>query len=1103
MIYITKPDGISVTGTTTFSTSNNDLFLRGSVGEIGILKVIYEGETFSSEDSDVLINLDKTFVFPNPNVFPEGIEIADGVNTFKLELYVADQNPSYASANVILSSEVLSLPEPPVGISVRRESNSVNIVFPHVDSEVVYYTIYASTISGGGAEGYNQINLEPLSPAKYGNRSEVVEKVGEVVNDIPTEKVDPLIAEVSVIQKDNTVEVSTTTVGEIEVPESVARMRVSSEIHQIYLRTEVSFRHFRNGTEDTFPPTILSGTFASLPSSSSLYYLVTATKVIDGVEVESAYSTEVSGKPVQIQASNTSIPVVTRDDLTRSMITSMYLAQPDVAVQAGSVIRDIIIDPIVSEMERARFLLDFAYRSSSFLGLLQIDDPLNEGRSLPVADSQYKTALQSALFLQDEEQVQDLIDASFEKLASNFGVVRQESTQARGEVEFSTSTPPTFSFNIPSGTEVTSGSQVFNTTANVSIPLETASQYYNPVTKKYSVKAPIVALDGGLAGNITTGQINTGAPLGLSVTNLAPTFGGQNRETNLGLTTRALGALNSIDGGTRGGYERLSRSVAGVSDSFVVDSSSIYMKRDNNLGGAVDIWVKGESLSQVTDVFAPSFQSSFGSRFVPVGELGSYRFRSLEATEDKPIYEMINRSFYNSDGSVRVQYGLRKSNGEYFDLTGYSVEDYRTIALDNTLVQPSYTITEVILGDWRSDSSSEMFLSRQPVRSVSSVVWEDGVDVENYVVNTNNDPLLLGGSSKDSVSVTLSNEDRNKIVSISEESHTIVGFYEERLDKLGADPLSLVVKSPTGKVYNSPYASDPDYDILDDGAGQVSIKRTSTSLIPDGGALFISYDYLENVVITYTTNLVVQTAQTLLDEQRNLGADVVVKEIRSVPLSVTATVILDEGYDASDVNSLLRFRLSSLIRSETIGGSIRPSEVIREINSTEGVSHVSLPLTRMSFEEGSFILRERVAVALGGYREVTSLSNASVKVWVIDTRLLNTPQNLGGMGARIFKRNKSTSVETSLTLLDDVQRVVSSNWTTNTASIVGNAGLAGLDNSVSKILVGLDLGDDPSLYDFEVDYVVEDKDEVISEASLNNFSAFSVGELSFTFEEAQ
>ena len=88
-----------------------------------------------------------------------------------------------------------------------------------------FILLYASTISGGGAEGYSQINLEPIDPAKYGSRSEVVENVGTVVNDISAEDVDPLIAEMVILQKVNTVDVSNTTVGEIEVPESVNRMR--------------------------------------------------------------------------------------------------------------------------------------------------------------------------------------------------------------------------------------------------------------------------------------------------------------------------------------------------------------------------------------------------------------------------------------------------------------------------------------------------------------------------------------------------------------------------------------------------------------------------------------------------------------------------------------------------------------------------------------------------------------------------------------------------------------------------------------------------------------------------------------------------------------
>ena len=47
MIYITKPDGVSVSGTATYSTSKNDIFLRGYISSAGSIIITYEGETFS------------------------------------------------------------------------------------------------------------------------------------------------------------------------------------------------------------------------------------------------------------------------------------------------------------------------------------------------------------------------------------------------------------------------------------------------------------------------------------------------------------------------------------------------------------------------------------------------------------------------------------------------------------------------------------------------------------------------------------------------------------------------------------------------------------------------------------------------------------------------------------------------------------------------------------------------------------------------------------------------------------------------------------------------------------------------------------------------
>ena len=366
--------------------------------------------------------------------------------------------------------------------------------------------------------------------------------------------------------------------------------------------------------------------------------------------------------------------------------------------------------------------------------------------------------------------------------------------------------------------------------------------------------------------------------------------------------------------------------MAGVLDSFVVDASSEYMKRDDGKGGKVDVWVKGESLASVTDVFAPSYQSKFGSRFIPVGSVGAYRFRSLEATLETPIFELIDRTFPS------VRFGLYNATTKtYFDLSGYVVEDYRTIRLDSSINQPSYNLGDIFTGDWRSDFSSDLVLSRQPVREVISVVDEDGAQITNYSVKNNNDPLILGRSSKDTASVTLSNTSEEKIRTVSDENHVITGFYEERLLKLGADPLSIVVKSLSNVTYDSPYTSDPDYSILSDGLGQISIKRTQGSRITDGETILISYSYLENIVVTYTTNLVVKNAQDLLDAQKNLGADVLVKEIREAPLNVNASIVLERGFASSDVNALLQYNLSSFIASTNIGGVIRPSEIIRRL----------------------------------------------------------------------------------------------------------------------------------------------------------------------------
>ena len=1093
IINIITPSGLQVATPTSYTTSLSDVFLRGVVSGATGMKVFLGGEEFVGED--IALEADGSFVFPNPSVYPDGVGLTRGLNDFRIEAWGAG-GAAFGTVSIVLVGEIFNLVSPPSGLGVRRLTNSIEVYFPHVEG-VSYYNLYASRFSGGGSTGYLKVNYEPIDAVKFGTRRELVEELGVIASDEATIEVNPLVAEVQLVQREAGTDVQTSTLGELEIPQGVSRVRMETRVSHVSLRTEISFRHNRTAREISVPKTNLIGDFVGLPSSQSLYYVVTAVSVVDGAEVESGYSAEIAARPVEVSPSNISLPVVSRDNLAQDLVFNILRAQPDVQVQAGSVIRDVFIDPVLSELERSRFLLDFAYRSSSFFGLLQIDDPRNEGVSVAVANSSYKTALKAALFLESDAAVQDLIDGAFDKLAANFGVVRRSGTYAAGEVVFSTGVLPTFTISIARGTYLTGGGVRFYTTKDVSIPLSEVSRYYNPVTKKYSVTAPILAEDTGVQGNLTSGQITTGAPLGLSVTNPAPTFGGGSQETNLQMATRALSALSSVDVGTKAGYERLSRSIAGVVDSFVVGADDELMKRDNGLGGKVDVWIKGDISSVISDVFAPSFNTHFGGRFIPVGELGSYRFRSLDATRENPLFEMIDRE------DLSVRYGLKKttSGDEYFDLTGYVVEDYRTIILDADIAQPSYITTDIILGDWRENASEKLVLSQQPVKEIISITREDGSLVTEYSSSQAGNPLLEGLSTRESVYLTLGNLSGNTILTVTDEKHTIIGFYTEKLNKRGVDSLSIIVKSLKGVTYGGPLSTtSPDYIIVDDGGGDIGIQRTSSSSISDGEVLLISYEYIENIVVTYRTNSVLRNAQMVLDAQKNLGADVLAKEIRPCLLSVSAVVILEQNVSVVDVDAALRYALAKFITSQSVGGAIRPSEVIKEINSISGVSHVRLPLTRFSLSEGDFVIRESINVDVGNYRRVDSLSNGSTYVWVIDTRLLNTPIDGGGGNPRVFIRNDNTRVERELTLLSSVDRLNATKWANDTAAIIGDLGVGLVSNSSAKVMIGLPIGDDPSEYVLLVDYSVADKIEVVTEVRLNSVSYFDVGDLSFTYE---
>lgn len=1084
ILKIVKPDGVSSSTSTNYSTDKEEVFIHGLIETYTEITVSFLDEVFTSVgvDADIVIN-DGTWQFPDPNT-SEGIDLNQGANSF---LISATDGINTTSLTLIVISSLDSntaKPQPPINIKAERADDNVVLSWVHTDSEISSYNVYGATVSGGG-NGYQQVNKIPIDPISYGFKSEKVTSIVDFSSDIESIEEDPNVLTIKALQ--NTTERD---VGTQEIAESVSRLRVATNVSAIELETKVSFKH--NRTNPNSANTIEIGEFSSLNVNTPLYYVITSVKVINNQSIESTFSVEVGSAPINLQLINTTLPNVTDSQLTENMISAIYDADPTAAVQAGSAIRDLFIDPVVSEVSRIRVLLDFCYKATNFVSLNDIDDPTGLGESIFVSNSSYKQLLKEAYFLDTDTQVQNLIDICFDRLASNLGITRLSGQVARGEATFFSRGLPTFDLIVPIGQIISSSGVRFRTVQAGTITVSEAPSFYNPITRRYEITLPIQSDTAGLSGNVTSGQITTGAPLGLSVINNAPTFGGSTRETNQELMTRAMTYISSVDVGTRAGYERVARESAGVLGYEVIDADNPYMLRDNDQGGKVDIWVRGELLSRVTDVYAPSYRSRKDSRFIPIQSEGAYKFQASDATTENPLFQMIDRA-----GTLGLK---NQTNGEFFDLTGSTISEGKILILNKEITQPTYRMTDIILGDYRTDVTNKVVLDRQPVRQVISVRKADNTDL-NYTFYKTEDPLLQGQSSKAQDYILIDNDGLEKIISITAEQQTLNELYTETLSNRGVDTTTIVVKDSNGNIFISPLTSTTSDYVIEVNGDLTTIKRTTTSTITSGQTVFVDYEYLENITVTYQTNLVVSNLQLEIDEQKHMGADVLVKEVSPVRVNVKGLVYLEQGTSATSVDSVIKASLFNLITETTLGGNLYPSDFIREIDSVRGVSYVSVPLTELSLTEGDQILREKVNPTVP--TEITDFTSSSHKVWLMDVQLDHVPDSSGGSNARVFLNRKE--IET----LSVGQRENTSNWIGEKGSIVGlenahistNGVLTEIPNSARKLMISLPLGQTPLDYDIEVNYTCGDGTGVVGEIRLNNFSYFQVGNLSFTYEE--
>lgn len=1148
-VLVEGPDG-TLRQELIFTTSLEDRFFNGVLPEESIsVEVSINGSGFSDDPALVQWG-DGTWVVPSPLYEPNGLSLLEGSNSIQIRAVLLSGSTTN-TANILITlqsaTNLTVLSSPPTNTSVDQKNNSVVLsAEPSLEEGFIGMNFYASLNSGGGVSGYQKININLVRSGTF---------VEELTN-IASSSVDALVK----VDADNNpvadplyfrVEASQENIGEetlqedynekFEVPETTRTVRMDVNLSSVRSVNLYSFEHNRNFGSTSNPPTVSVGDFATQPNENPLYYVITSVYFDQetNTEYESSYSQEVVAHPLSVTTAIGSFSTTSRQSIVEEYITAIFRTNPQIKVEAGSVLRDTVIDPFSSEVERLRFVLDFFQRARTPTLLLQVDDPNGTGSSIPVSQSAYKQGLQQAFYLSSALETQNLIDGAFDAYASNFGVVRRSGSSARGEVIFYTTTKPSTSVLIPLGTTVSGGGVQFSTTRASAISLENIASFFNPVTGRYQVSVSARAVATGSAGNVGTGQIsslisNLGG--GVRVINTSPMVGGRDGESNLELSERVQNTLASVDSGTERGYLQTAADVPGVIRANVVSAGDPLMQRDLNeqgehKGGKVDVWVQGNQNATVTDVFSFTFEVARDIQFEIIGDPTDLLFRAVDPTlsETNPIVELI------VDTTLGYDF-VNASTGDSFDITGATYPSYNTVQLSTSIPQPIVDLTDVVLGSYRKRVGNSFQFIRQPVSSVSSVVGtvSGSLPSNAYSLVKPNPPLETGNSTiaGDYLQIIGYTDDTGQLipsgntVQVSDEPHVLVGVYPEFLDNLGANFLSIRVynsdKTVEYKGPNDPSGS-PDYQItLGTETIPVSITRVEGGQIASGSSVVVDYQHDENFTVTYNTDLIVSLVQEAVDEKKHVTADVLVKKAIEVPLDLAATVIYSRGQDVSSVDQSIRTNIGNYFNQLVLGDPVRQSDVVNIIEKSEGVSYVIVPFTKMVRQENSQVIREEVSTDTAAESTlITSLTSNSAVVYILNNPLSSATTDSGGP-ENVFRGVFQDGIK--LELLPASANLESLGFSPGRSYIIGSGGvsISGYSDdatiiaqgyvtesailerrkqlTANKVLVSLTVGKDPTQYAYAATYIVGE-DSGAKDIDPGKAEYLVPGNLVFTYDE--
>ena len=925
------------------------------------------GVTYSSGDVQWTF---VTMLEEGDNVF--NVVAVDSGDTQSAAATITISYTTIDNLNVILS--------PPTGITLERGKNFVKIsILENPEPEVIGYNFYGSENAGGGTDGFTLLNSELITESDFFTENTVV--LSETV----------------------------TTSGDI---------RTTNIIEQTSKDYYFAYTHNR-----------IEQVLGTKPITEANHYVVTAVGFDNTLQqqVESSYSAELGAAPILLDTSIRDLPGRTTVDVQESYIQEILETDDSIDVKPGTVTRDIHINPPSDEFERLYIIQDFMHRSQSFLTLLEFDDPNGDDESDDILTTPNKLRLKEALLVPDEnvDEVQQLIDDAFTKLAGNVNVTRKDEQQSVGQVLFYTKKTPTSDSTISAGgivetvSDETTEAVQYSVLTDFTLRLTDLENYYNSTTNRYEITLDIQAIEAGSQGNVDADKIRLvvgGIDPIFEVTNPNPTEFGQDIESNASLAQRAQLAFVSVDAGTEAGYLATTLGTPNVERAKIISAGETLMQRDMDplrlvhTYGKVDIYVQGSLQTTYTNTFGFTFATEKDERAL-IQSVPFFHFRTTNdnVTVSKPIYSVIE-----------VKNVTKSAN---YDITGFEIiGDGNVIDLDESLTANQsigLDPTDVIQISYRYRDSDPYIFENQPVEAIMTVEGTESeiLAEENYVLQKLEDPLSFGNSTsaQDQMSLVYSASNGlplGNMTEITNESHILTGENEVELSLYGVDTDTIVVTDSVGL---TTYIKDTDY-IIDPGdmKTKTTIKRITTGAISSGSTVFVSYEAGENFNVTYAVNTLLQSVQARVDNMRHLTADVVIKGAIKTYIDFDMTVVLEQGTDQTSVDRKIRTAIAKLLADKQIGESVYQSDVIHTIENISGVVYVVVPFTKMVKASGSQVVREEMNTDWTAYQTINVTTYKS-------NRALSWTTSEGGGPDTAFRGVFENDIQTTLT--DDLDSV--------------------------------------------------------------------------------